>query len=380
MDITISKYKIKKIVSDVFDVTVNNIHKNYEIQGKIIPHKFDYVALNDVYIPIKIINEQDAVHDLMGFYAELEDCNIKNSIAITDRELNGDEQKVLKAYNIKAVDYRNYMGLDDRYSFGIHKIDMAISGGLRPGFVYLISGKTGSGKTTLSSIFLAEGAKNGEKGLIILTDTFPEAFVENIRTMDINFYESYKNDMIEIMEISDKTKSLKLENMKNKADYREFITKVISGLKKVIVANNIKRVVIDMVMPLLIPDDDYINLFINSLAMEGVVVIITSILKNSDLSVYGSEENYVAGIIKLDYKLSTKGIDRTMMIPKMPVPLNNTMPMHFAITSSGIEITSKVNYVVNQNKLKVTNQVNAVNNYTKKEEPVDEYAFFKSYK
>lgn len=52
-------------------------------------------------------------------------------------------------------------------STGIPGLDDILRGGLAKGFLYLIEGNPGAGKTTLALQFLIEGARTGEKGLYI---------------------------------------------------------------------------------------------------------------------------------------------------------------------------------------------------------------------
>ena len=54
-----------------------------------------------------------------------------------------------------------------RLSTGIAGLDDILRGGLAKGFLYLIEGNPGAGKTTLALQFLIEGARRGEKGLYI---------------------------------------------------------------------------------------------------------------------------------------------------------------------------------------------------------------------
>jgi len=54
-----------------------------------------------------------------------------------------------------------------RLSTGIAGLDDILRGGLAKGFLYLIEGNPGAGKTTLALQFLIEGAKHAEKGLYI---------------------------------------------------------------------------------------------------------------------------------------------------------------------------------------------------------------------
>jgi circadian clock protein KaiC len=54
-----------------------------------------------------------------------------------------------------------------RLSTGIVGLDDILHGGLARGFLYLVEGNPGAGKTTLALQFLIEGASRGEKGLYI---------------------------------------------------------------------------------------------------------------------------------------------------------------------------------------------------------------------
>ncbi len=56
---------------------------------------------------------------------------------------------------------------ETRLSTGIGGLDDILHGGLAKGFLYLIEGNPGAGKTTLALQFLIEGAARGEKGLYI---------------------------------------------------------------------------------------------------------------------------------------------------------------------------------------------------------------------
>jgi len=61
----------------------------------------------------------------------------------------------------------NVRSMDTRLSTGIAGLDDILHGGLAKGFLYLVEGSPGAGKTTLALQFLIAGAKKGEKGLYI---------------------------------------------------------------------------------------------------------------------------------------------------------------------------------------------------------------------
>src|ERR1700739_4602288 len=59
------------------------------------------------------------------------------------------------------------MDKDFRLSTGIAGLDDILPGGLAKGFLYLVEGSPGAGKTTLALQFLIDGARRGESGLYI---------------------------------------------------------------------------------------------------------------------------------------------------------------------------------------------------------------------
>lgn len=60
-------------------------------------------------------------------------------------------------------------------SSGMPGLDEVLGGGLRPGFLYFVEGDSGTGKTTLALQFLLEGARRGERTLVVsLSETAGE--------------------------------------------------------------------------------------------------------------------------------------------------------------------------------------------------------------
>ncbi|HEY1581315.1 MAG TPA: ATPase domain-containing protein [Terracidiphilus sp.] len=86
--------------------------------------------------------------------------------------------------------------MDTRLSTGIAGLDDILHGGLAKGFLYLIEGNPGAGKTTLALQFLIEGAQKGEKGLYI---SLAESAAELRHVADSH---GMKLDGVEICKIS----------------------------------------------------------------------------------------------------------------------------------------------------------------------------------
>ena len=61
----------------------------------------------------------------------------------------------------------------ERLTMGIAHLDEMLGGGLPRGYSLLVAGPSGSGKSTLAAAFLAEGARNGETGVLAAFEQNP---------------------------------------------------------------------------------------------------------------------------------------------------------------------------------------------------------------
>jgi KaiC/GvpD/RAD55 family RecA-like ATPase len=68
-----------------------------------------------------------------------------------------------------------------RMATGVPGMDQMLRGGLIPGRPYVLSGATGSGKTTFSIQFLQQGVRQGERALFVSIDEPPAELRENVR-------------------------------------------------------------------------------------------------------------------------------------------------------------------------------------------------------
>ncbi|MHC8381382.1 ATPase domain-containing protein [Pseudomonas sp. LB3P14] len=63
--------------------------------------------------------------------------------------------------------------ISERLKMGVPELDEMLGGGLPKGYSLLVAGPSGSGKSILASTFLAEGARNGETGVIAVFEQRP---------------------------------------------------------------------------------------------------------------------------------------------------------------------------------------------------------------
>jgi circadian clock protein KaiC len=301
-------------------------------------HKFDLVVTSksDENIKIAVLRgmSDDLVDDIMKFNAVAADCGIQLKALVVDKDLDDTETNLTHMYNIVTIDKRQKPKPRSEI-FGFKELDDALAGAMKKGNVYMISGKTGVGKTTSCTEFLVQGARIGEKGAIILTDTRGAEYIANASTFSFGFDEYYKEGTIEVIELSDRIRELKedvLESLKNRNKY---IKKLTEEIKQVVVGSNISRLAIDPITPMLVDNDDFVNQFMMELAIPHTYILVTSPTMRSDLSMFGMEEYFVSGVIKLEIEDMPTG-SRKATIVKMRGGAHSSSPIYFRITQKGI--------------------------------------------
>jgi circadian clock protein KaiC len=81
----------------------------------------------------------------------------------------------------------NYTVSNERISTGIDDLDEMFGGeGYYRGSTILVSGDSGTGKTSVAMSFTSAACQRGEKALIIATEESPDQLVRNMRSIDIN--------------------------------------------------------------------------------------------------------------------------------------------------------------------------------------------------
>lgn len=95
----------------------------------------------------------------------------------------------------------------ERTSTGIPGLDELIEGGVPKDSVTMVTGNTGSGKTTFCTQFLINGMENGEKCLYITTEELPEMISEDAQSFGWDLDAYAKQDKFRITYIDPSKRS-----------------------------------------------------------------------------------------------------------------------------------------------------------------------------
>ena len=86
-----------------------------------------------------------------------------------------------------------------RVTSGTPGLDELINGGYFVGSTTLVVGISGAGKSVMGLQYLAEGARRGERGIMITLDEPPAQIVRNARSVGIDFQAAIDSDLIRLV-------------------------------------------------------------------------------------------------------------------------------------------------------------------------------------
>jgi circadian clock protein KaiC len=146
---------------------------------------------------------------------------------------------------------------DARITSGNDELDVMCGGGFFRDSIILVSGNTGTGKTVVTSEFLAGGLKNGERTMLFAFEESREQLLRNVSELGINFEQMEREGPLkiiceypEIMGLEDHLISMNksiedfrpgriavdsisaLERISTEKGFREFVISLISSIKK----------------------------------------------------------------------------------------------------------------------------------------------------
>ncbi|MFB6093133.1 MAG: RAD55 family ATPase [Haloquadratum sp.] len=203
-----------------------------------------------------------------------------------------------------------------RIPSGVSGFDHLIQGGFLPGRLYVLSGPPGSGKTTFTAQFVAEGLRNGENCLYITMHESREELVEDMSSFEFGFGTLTTSEQFRFVNLS----SNQGERLLNQ--FSQSGNSTVQGLADKIVAfvnsRNIDRLVIDstMLLELFFADgDEEMTRFLTSL--KGCDATTLLISEMTDPTAY-SDEHYLAhGVVFFHNYLEATGMTRGIQVVKM---------------------------------------------------------------
>ncbi|ASI99513.1 ATPase domain-containing protein [Thermococcus celer] len=234
-----------------------------------------------------------------------------------------------------------------RVGSGIPGFDDLIQGGFPQGTTVLVTGPTGSGKTTFGIQFVYKGAADyDEPGVIVTLEERAQDLRREMKAFgwDLERYERERKiaivDGVSAVVGLPSEEQYVLEGNLNTEDFLRYIYRVVKAI-------NAKRLVIDSIPSIAfrLAEESRIRevlLQLNTILLEmGVTSILTTEAPDparGKISRYGIEEYISRGVILLDFVEKEVELKRYLLIRKMRETKHSMKKYPFEITEEGVVV------------------------------------------
>jgi KaiC/GvpD/RAD55 family RecA-like ATPase len=249
----------------------------------------------------------------------------------------------------------------ERVSTGISGMDQMLKGGLMPGRPYVLSGTSGSGKTTFAIQFLQQGVKKGERALLVAVDEPPQEIRENVRALgwdvgkirilDVHPTAKAYNKRVSMVEVAAQKSVSSLMDTSGAGAKSEALKKASPDLslqslqlmlKQELQETNYSRLAIDSLTSIkklsetASDTDTSIMSLLRFLSESGVTsLIITDLPDPTRLE----PEIFISrGEIRLHRRMVASKMDRCVTVEKFRGSSHDTLPRPMSISDKGINV------------------------------------------
>ncbi len=223
-----------------------------------------------------------------------------------------------------------------RLSTGVRALDTLMGGGIPEGDSMLLAGPSGSGKSVLSSQFIAEGLRKGEPGIAAIFEEIPSEYTERAARFGFDFDTSQREGKLKIIYLRPLDLSVD-----------ETVYEIVNSVREI----GCKRLVIDSLVGFemaLAPGfradfRESLYRMIGALTRLGVTIVSTVEIEENFTSMGLS--NYAVSfladdIVRLRYISINGQLRKMLVVVKMRRSAHSIDMYEYAITSKGLVLGS----------------------------------------
>ncbi|UIP00083.1 AAA family ATPase [Halobaculum sp. CBA1158] len=201
-----------------------------------------------------------------------------------------------------------------RVSTGVTGFDDVVGGGIPAERLYVVCGPPGSGKTTFSAQFVAEGAATGDRCLFISMHESRDDLRADMDSYEFGFGEALDSGSVTFLDAF----SSEGKRFFGMPGDRRDVNSVTNRISSFIESRDIDRVVIDstMLMRYLLDDSDAtIMRFLSALKRTSATTFLIS--EMTDPSAYADEHFLAHGVVFFHNYMEDDGMRRGVQVVKM---------------------------------------------------------------
>jgi KaiC/GvpD/RAD55 family RecA-like ATPase len=198
-----------------------------------------------------------------------------------------------------------------RVSSGVPGFDELVQGGLLKNRLYVVSGPPGSGKTTFSSQFITQGAKEGENCLYVTMHETKEELMQDMSGYEFGFEQVMASGKVQFLNLMTDSGKRTITQFGSEGGLTNRITAFLEQ-------QDIDRAVIDSTMLLqhfFENMSDEITGFLSALKQTDTTTVLIS--EMTDPSSYADEHYLAHGVIFFHNYLESGGMTRGVQVIKM---------------------------------------------------------------
>jgi KaiC/GvpD/RAD55 family RecA-like ATPase len=204
-----------------------------------------------------------------------------------------------------------------RIPSGVSGFDHLIQGGFLPGRLYVLSGPPGSGKTTFTAQFTAEGLRNGENCLYVTMHESRAELVDDMSNFEFGFETLAASEQFRFVNLGSK-QGKRLLNQSTGSGNPSSVQSLTDKIVGFVNSRDIDRLVIDstMLLELFFADgEEEMTRFLT--ALKGCDATTLLISEMTDPSAYADEHYLAHGVVFFHNYLEATGMTRGIQVVKM---------------------------------------------------------------